>query len=90
MKPERTSLLPASLPPEGISREQAAEFIGVSPNYFDQLVKDGRMPQPRRAGSRRIWSVAELRYYFHSLPNNGNMDGSESDVGSGAYDQVFA
>jgi hypothetical protein len=90
VKPQRASLLPASLPPEGISREQAAEFIGVSPNFFDQLVKDGRMPQPRRVGSRRVWSVAELRYCFHALPNNGNVDGSEFDGGRDAYDQVFA
>ena len=89
MKHERPTLLPASLPPEGISREQAAEFIGVCPNFFDQLVKDGRMPQPRRVGIRRIWSVAELRYSFHTLPNDANVNSAETEAKRDAYDEFF-
>ena len=27
---------------------QAAAYIGVSPNLFEELVKDGRMPKPTR------------------------------------------
>jgi hypothetical protein len=36
-------LLPPSLAPRGLSRSEAAAYIGVSPNLFDAMVKDGRM-----------------------------------------------
>lgn len=52
------SVLPPSLPPVGINREQAAAFIGVSPTNFDAMVQGGRMPQPRIPSKGRIvWDV---------------------------------
>lgn len=33
---KRPSTLPLSLPPRGLAREAAAEFIGVSPSKFDE------------------------------------------------------
>src|SRR5690242_17745827 len=42
---DRDQVLPASLPPRGLSRVQAAAYVGVSPVLFDELVKDGRMPK---------------------------------------------
>jgi hypothetical protein len=42
---DRPSLSPPSLAPRGLSRPQAAEYIGVSPSKFDQLKEDGRMPE---------------------------------------------
>ena len=37
---KRVSVLPTSLPPRGLNRVQAAEYIGVSPTKFDELVSD--------------------------------------------------
>ena len=37
------SCLPASLPPRGLSRVQAAEYIGIGATKFDEMVDDGRM-----------------------------------------------
>jgi hypothetical protein len=34
--------------PRGLSRIEAARYVGVSPSLFDQMVKDGRMPGPKR------------------------------------------
>jgi hypothetical protein len=31
-------------PPRGMSRVEAADYIGVSPTLFDTMVRDGRMP----------------------------------------------
>lgn len=45
---QRVSPLPPSLPPRGLSRAQAAAYIGVSPSLFDEMVQDGRMPKPTR------------------------------------------
>ena len=61
------SLLPASLPPRGLSRGQAAEYIGVGPTKFDELVADGRMPRPKRIDSRTVWDRAQLDDAFAAL-----------------------
>jgi predicted DNA-binding transcriptional regulator AlpA len=53
--------------PRGLSRPEAAGYIGVSPSYFDQMVKDGRMPQPIRIGSRVVWDRRELDEAFDAL-----------------------
>jgi predicted DNA-binding transcriptional regulator AlpA len=53
--------------PRGLSRPEAATYIGVSPSYFDQMVKDGRMPQPIRIGSRVVWDKWEIDEAFDSL-----------------------
>ena len=38
-------------PPRGLSREEAARYVGVGTTTFDGLVQDGRMPKPFRIGS---------------------------------------
>lgn len=45
---------PGDLPywPRWLSREQAAAFVGVSPNLFDHEVKAGIWPRPVRRGSK--------------------------------------
>lgn len=56
------------LEPLGLCREDAAAFVGLSTSKFDELVADGRMPQPRRADARVIWSRLELIEAFEALP----------------------
>jgi predicted DNA-binding transcriptional regulator AlpA len=67
-KPER--ILPQSLPPRGLSREQAAAYVGISPSLFDMLVKDGRMPAPKRINSRTVWDRLQLDEAFTAIPSN--------------------
>jgi predicted DNA-binding transcriptional regulator AlpA len=55
--------------PRGLSREQSARYIGISPSLFDQLVKDGRMPKPKRINSRMVWDRWELDAAFSALPH---------------------
>jgi len=71
----RASVLPPSLPPLGLSRAQAAEFIGVSVTLFDQMVADGRMPRPKRINSRTVWDRLRLAEAFALLP-----DGEEGNA----------
>ena len=33
-------------------------YVGVSPGKFDELVRDGRMPPPKRIG-RKVWDVRD-------------------------------
>lgn len=56
-------------PPRGLSREESARYIGVSPAKFDQLVKDGRMPKPKRIDARTVWDRVSLDIAFGSLPD---------------------
>jgi hypothetical protein len=62
-----TNVLPISLPPRGLCRQQAAGYIGVSPSLFDTLVKDGRMPKPTRINGRVIWDRHKLDLGFDAL-----------------------
>jgi len=70
MKNKPESILPQSLSPRGLSREQAAAYVGISPSLFDALVKDGRMPVPKRINSRTIWDRLQLDEAFTALPSN--------------------
>jgi predicted DNA-binding transcriptional regulator AlpA len=74
MKRGLESVLPLSLPPRGLSREQAAAYVGVSPSLFDMLIKDGRMPEPKRVNSRVIWDRLKLDAAFEAL--------ADTDAGS--------
>lgn len=66
--------LPLSLPPRGLSRTQAAEYVGVSPSTFDKLVSDGRMPGPLRINSRTLWDLKAIERAFERLSPNAESD----------------
>lgn len=83
------SLLPPSLPPIGISRLQAAEFIGVSPSNFDQMVVAGTMPSPRRVGRRAIWDVAQVVLAFRALPQDSGARRRRPVSGDEVYERAF-
>lgn len=55
----------------GMRREEAAEYVGVSPFLFDEMVEDGRMPKPKCVNSRRVWSRREIEAAFDRLPVKG-------------------
>lgn len=59
--------LPPSLPPRGLSRVEAAAYIGVSASHFDQLVKEGVMPKPVRFGTRTVWDRLKVDLAFVAL-----------------------
>lgn len=75
----RHEILPPSLPPRGLSREEAAAYVGVGVTKFDQLVADGRMPAPKRIDGRRIWDRLRLDSAFAALPTDGGGDGWDAD-----------
>ncbi|MGY6662220.1 MAG: helix-turn-helix transcriptional regulator [Glycocaulis sp.] len=51
----------------GLRRQEAAAYIGVSPNTFERLVNDGRMPKAKRIYSRLVWDRYELDSAFEML-----------------------
>ena len=73
-----------TLTPRLIKREDAAAYVSVSPNMFDEMVKDGRMPPAKRLGGRRLaWDVRALDAAVDRLPVEGatpDVDETWSDV----------
>jgi predicted DNA-binding transcriptional regulator AlpA len=70
------------LTPRGLSRIQAAGYIGVSPSLFDLMVKDGRMPKPKEINSRVVWDLRKLDTAFDLLPDVGGatLDPDKKDI----------
>lgn len=65
--------------PRGLSRAEAALYIGVSPGTFDRLVSDGIMPKPRRVRTRVLWDRVEVDIAFDAF-------GEPSDTGKNDWD----
>ena len=80
----RTDALPTSLPPRGLSREIAAQYIGVSAGKFDELVRDHRMPPPKRIDGRKVWDRSALDEFFFALPDDREVARPADDPWDGA------
>lgn len=72
MKASTSSI--ARVEPRGLSRLEAAGYLGISPSLFDLMVKDGRMPAPKRINARAVWDRKRLDAAFEAIP-----DGSEGN-----------
>jgi predicted DNA-binding transcriptional regulator AlpA len=70
MSPTR-ELRRSSQPRRGLSREEAAVYVGVSATKFDEMIVDGRMPKPKEIDARRVWDVHALDRAFDALPDVG-------------------
>jgi predicted DNA-binding transcriptional regulator AlpA len=68
--------------PRGLSRTEAATYVGVGTTLFDGMVADGRMPRPKRINSRKAWDRFALDAAFASLPDDA--DAARKDV----FDEV--
>lgn len=79
-----SAILPDSLPPIGISRDQAAAFVGIGESLFDRMVAAGKMPEPRMIAGRLVWDVEEVVKAFRALPHRSEpvptLDGSPAGV----------
>ncbi|WP_458757844.1 helix-turn-helix transcriptional regulator [Afipia sp. TerB] len=87
-KDDRRSALPPSLAPRGLSRLQAAEYIGVSPSHFDKLIRDHVMPPQKRLGGRVVWDRKQLDEALDALDaESAWSDDTAADANS--WDQSF-
>jgi excisionase family DNA binding protein len=61
---------PLSYPPRGLSREEAARYVGVGTTTFDEMIAERRMPKPRQISrGRLVWDKVELDIAFSELPH---------------------
>ena len=56
------------VPRRGLSRTEAAMYIGISASKFDELVVDGTMPRAVKIGGRKVWDIRDLDLAFDALP----------------------
>jgi hypothetical protein len=66
-KTPRVSTLPVGMVPRGLSREQSADYYGISATKFDEMVADGRAPKPKKIDGRRVWDIRQLDRAFDKL-----------------------
>ena len=59
---------PPALPPRGLSRADAAAYLGVSATLFGQFVDAGVLPAPKRLAARCVWDRLSLDRAFDDLP----------------------
>lgn len=62
-----------SYPPRGLSRDEAAWYTGLGLRLFDQLVDEGRMPQPLAGAKRPVWPRTMLDAAFSTLMREGTI-----------------
>ena len=65
---EQREYLRRTQPRRGLSAVQAATYLGVKPHKFDQLVGEGRLPQPRLFDGVLVWDIDELDQAFDTMP----------------------
>jgi predicted DNA-binding transcriptional regulator AlpA len=65
MKPDQIAYAP-----RGLSRDDAARYVGVGPTKFDEMVADGRMPRPKRVDGRVVWDRLKVDAAFSDLPDD--------------------
>lgn len=79
--PARHAALPPGLVPRGLSRAEAAAYVGVSAGHFDKLVTDGTMPAPKQLRGRLVWDRVALDRAFSDLPDaSGDAPPAGDDV----------
>jgi len=66
-----TAVLPAPRievsPRRGLRREESARYVGVSTSKFDEMVRDGRMPKPKRIDGCVVWDLRRLDLVWDAL-----------------------
>lgn len=69
-----------SAPRRGLRRDEAAQYVAISPSKFDQLVADGRMPKPFHIDACTIWDVRDLDAAVDALKDADGRNEWDDDV----------
>jgi hypothetical protein len=70
------------IPRRGLSRIEAAMYVGVGATKFDELVATCRMPRPKCIDNRKVWDILALDRAFDLFPDDesGQIDRTWEDV----------
>ena len=72
----RTTTAPSQIRPSprrGLSRVEAALYLGISPSKFDELRKDGRVGPAHILGGRKLWDIRDLDETFDASALEDNL-----------------
>jgi hypothetical protein len=72
-------------PPRGMSRDEAARYIGVGVTKFDEMVSDRRMPRPKRVDGRVIWDRLRIDAAFSDLPEDTKVNPLDRILDDGSH-----
>jgi hypothetical protein len=56
----------------GLSRVEAAMYLGISPSKFDKMRKDGRIGPAKVIDGRKVFDVRTLDEDFDALPDENH------------------
>jgi predicted DNA-binding transcriptional regulator AlpA len=56
-----------AIEPRGLSRDDAAAYLGIGATLFDRLVSEERLPKSARLDGRIIWDRRQLDCFLDSL-----------------------
>ena len=79
----------AAVAPRGLSRSQAAQYIGISNGTFEKLIRAGKMPLPKRIGQRAVWDVVALDLAFERIADDTGQVTSAAPNESNEWDEVL-
>ena len=57
------------IPRRGLSRVEAAIYLGISPSKFDGSRKDGRIGRAKILDGRKLFAIEILDEFFEALPD---------------------
>jgi hypothetical protein len=60
------------IPRRGLSRVEAAMYLGISPSKFDELRKSGRIGPAKILDGRKLYAVEILDEFFDGLPEENH------------------
>jgi hypothetical protein len=63
--------------PRGVSRIDAARYLGISPSKFDELRKDKRIGPARLIDGRKVWDLRDLDIAFEAFPLEENAEAED-------------
>ncbi len=58
----------------GLSRGEAAAYIGVGASKFGAMIIDNQMPAPKKIDGRRVWDMRLIDQFFDDLPGGDVSD----------------
>jgi hypothetical protein len=67
-------------PRRGLSRVEAAAYLGISPSKFDEMRKDGRVGQAKLIDNRKLFDIRMLDEVFDALPSEGHDEADDWTV----------
>ena len=60
-------------PRRGLRRDEAAAYVGIGPSKFDEMVRAGVLPKPKKWGAASVWDMRLLdQQAFGDPPPSAN------------------